>query len=92
MEAPGDGEGQGNLACCGSWGRRELDMTERLNNKYVESKNMTQMNLSTIEKETHGQTEQTRGGEGEWEAGVSRCKLLYMEWINIILLDSTENY
>ena len=29
----------------------------------------------------------------EWEVGVSRCQLLYMEWINIkILLDSTESY
>ena len=25
------GDGQGDLACCGSWGRKELDMTERLN-------------------------------------------------------------
>ena len=24
------GDGQGGLACCGSWGRKELDMTERL--------------------------------------------------------------
>ena len=28
----GDGEGQGSLACCHSWGHKELDMTERLNN------------------------------------------------------------
>ena len=28
---PGVGDGQGGLACCDSWGRRELDMTERLN-------------------------------------------------------------
>ena len=27
----GVGDGQGGLACCGSWGRKELDMTERLN-------------------------------------------------------------
>ena len=26
----GDGEGQGSLACCSPWGRRELDMSERL--------------------------------------------------------------
>ena len=35
------------------------------------------------------------GVEGgmEWEAGVSRCKLLYIEWINNkVLLYSTENY
>ena len=28
---PGVGDGQGGLACCNSWGRKELDMTERLN-------------------------------------------------------------
>ena len=27
----GVGDGQGGLECCGSWGRKELDMTERLN-------------------------------------------------------------
>ena len=27
---PGDGDGQGGLACCDSWGRKELDTTERL--------------------------------------------------------------
>ena len=25
------GDGQGGLECCGSWGRKELDMTEQLN-------------------------------------------------------------
>ena len=28
---PGVGDGQGVLACCDSWGRKESDMTERLN-------------------------------------------------------------
>ena len=28
---PGVGDGQGGLACCGSWGPRESDMTEQLN-------------------------------------------------------------
>ena len=29
----------------------------------------------------------------EWEVGVSRCKLLYIEWIsNKVLLYNTENY
>jgi len=27
----GVGDGQGGLVCCGSWGRKELDTTERLN-------------------------------------------------------------
>ena len=30
-QALGDGEGQGSLACCSLWGRKESDMTERLN-------------------------------------------------------------
>ena len=29
---PGDREGQGSLACCSPWGRKESDMTKRLNN------------------------------------------------------------
>ena len=29
--SPGVCDGQGGLVCCGSWGRNELDMTERLN-------------------------------------------------------------
>ena len=28
---PGVGDGQGGLACCDSWGRKESDTTERLN-------------------------------------------------------------
>ena len=28
---PGIGDGQGELACCNSWGRKELDTTEQLN-------------------------------------------------------------
>ena len=31
-QALGDGEGQGSLACCSPWGRKELDRTEQLNN------------------------------------------------------------
>ena len=27
---PGVGDGQGGLACCDSWGRKESDMTEQL--------------------------------------------------------------
>ena len=30
-QAPGTGDGQGGLACCGQWGRKKLDTTERLN-------------------------------------------------------------
>ena len=30
-QTPGDGDGQGSLACCSLWGRKESDLTERLN-------------------------------------------------------------
>ena len=55
------------------------------------------MNLSPEEKRTHIHREKTfgcqggRGGSGmDWELGVSRCKLLHLEWIsNEALLYST---
>jgi len=31
-QTPGDGEGQGSLACCSPWGHKELDTTEQLKN------------------------------------------------------------
>ena len=31
-QTPGDGEGQGSLVCCGPWGWKQPDTTERLNN------------------------------------------------------------
>ena len=34
---PVDGEGQGSLVCCSPWGYKELDMTERLNDKFQTS-------------------------------------------------------
>ena len=34
-QVPGYGEGQGSLACCSPWGRKESDTTEWLNNKWV---------------------------------------------------------
>ena len=30
-QALGGGDGQGGLACCSPWGRKELHMTEQLN-------------------------------------------------------------
>ena len=32
LQTPGDGEGQGSLACCSSWGCKESGTTELLNN------------------------------------------------------------
>ena len=60
---------------------------------------MTQMNLSTKQKQTPIHREQTCGCQGkwgggmDWEYGISRCKLLYIKWINNrVLLYSTGNY
>ena len=33
----GDSEGQGSLACCSPWGRKELDTTEQLNSSKLAS-------------------------------------------------------
>ena len=37
-QTPGDGEGQGSLACCSPWGHKESDTTERQNNNKVWSR------------------------------------------------------
>ena len=34
-QAPGVGDGQGSLACCGPWGRKEVHMTERLTENHI---------------------------------------------------------
>ena len=34
-QTPGDGEGQGSLACCSPWGHEGLDTTGRLNEQQV---------------------------------------------------------
>ena len=57
------------------------------------------MNLATKQKQTHRHREQTCGCQGggggggmDWEFGISRCKLLYIEWIkNKVPLYSTGN-
>ena len=56
------------------------------------------MNLSMERKQTHRHRKQICGCQGtgggmDWEFGISRCKLLYIEWINNkVLLYSTGNY
>ena len=46
---PGAGDGQGDLACCGSWGHKESDMTEQLN--WTESINIIKLqNIKLIHR------------------------------------------
>ena len=44
---PGVDDGQGGLACCNSWSRKELDTTERLN--LTESDKLTMPPLQTMQ-------------------------------------------
>ena len=61
---------------------------------------MMQMNISTGQKQTHRHREQTCSCQGEGSGGgknwwfeISRCKLVYTEYINNkVLLCSTGNY
>ena len=61
---------------------------------------MIQINVSTKQKQTHIHREQTcgcRGGKGwegkDWEFGISRCKLFYIDGVNNkVPLYSTGNY
>ena len=58
---------------------------------------MTQVNLSMKHKHRQNRLVAAMGvgvgGGIEWEFGISRCKLLYTEWINNkVLLYSTVNY
>ena len=45
-QAPGDDEEQGSLACCISWGLKELDTTQWLNNK---QQNFLLANMSSVQ-------------------------------------------
>ena len=60
----GDGDGQGGLVCCGSWGHKELDKTEKLNwtdpspsallkAKYIPGPHMTQSQVYVMGKVIH---------------------------------------
>ena len=57
---------------------------------------MTEMNrnrLTDIENRSVVAKGEGVGGGMKWEVGVSRCKLLYIEWINNkVLLYSRGNY
>ena len=58
---PGVGDGQGGLACCGSWGCKESDMTERLNwteNTFPRQLSITNKNTNFIMEKVYGKNSQ----------------------------------
>ena len=66
-------------------GRKRSDMTKWLNTYQTETDSQTENRLVVAKGEADG-------GRIDWEVGVSRYKLLYIELINKILLYSTESY
>ena len=56
---PGDGEGQGSLACCSPWGCKESDTTERLKNN-----NRTTPEWQCASSRVRALTEREREREG----------------------------
>ena len=51
-QAPGDGEGQGGLACCGPRGHKESDTTERLNSSRASSPSR-QVSVASLPSSPH---------------------------------------
>ena len=58
-KTPGDSEGQGILACFSPWGRKELDMTDRLNSMV----GFVDCNTLSLLAMARGRTQKLRGTE-----------------------------
>ena len=100
-------KGQNNAICSNMDGTRDsdtkLNKSERERKIPYDITNIWNLIYGTNKpfhrKETHVLGEETCGCQGgggrsrmDWESGVNRCKLLYLEWIsNEILLYSTGN-
>ena len=77
-QAPGIGDGQGSLACCSPWGRKELDTTEWLN--------WTELNWKVPQPQCKGFP------LGFTSQGISRHGLLIYEVLENILEGRGEHY
>ena len=67
---PGVGDGQGGLACCGSWGCKESDMTERLN--WTETSNLLPLFKIDFPPLRVNLSEQRKGHHQCWGWGEAR--------------------
>ena len=47
-QTPGDSDGQGSLACCISWGHKEPDTAQRLNNQFIKFSQQTYGGLKCL--------------------------------------------
>ena len=62
------------------------------NLKYDTNEPMKQKRITDTENRAVVAKGEGAGGQMEWKVGVSRCKFLYTEWINKVLLYSPGNY
>ena len=60
-QALGDGEGQGNLACCHPWCHKESDMTEYTHTKIKLIEKNVQVHISSVQLLRHVQLFATHG-------------------------------
>ena len=68
------GDGQGGLACCGSWGRKESDTTEQLNwTEQVQLKRLATINIDECESNQNSHTLLVRlqNGTITWGRGLA---------------------
>ena len=79
---PGVGDGQGGLACCISWGRKELDTTEQLNWTELNSNACFKRKLQAWTGSTWWSVGvlQTRGHHSLWLA------LRWCRWPDVLLV------
>ena len=79
----GVGDGQGGLACCDSWGRKESDMTE-VTQQHRILKDVNNNPVCKTARDTDVQNSLLDSvGEGEggmvWENGIETCIKSYMK-------------
>ena len=65
---PGVGDGQGGLACCDSWGRKESDTTERLN--WTECRKIVFVLLKTTGKSRMVYEKKGKGKNSLWASNI----------------------
>ena len=66
----GDSEGQGSLACCSLWGRKESDRTERLSNNHLYVESLKKSYRLTLTKQEYIRREQTPLPTRRWGSGL----------------------
>ena len=67
---PGVGDGQGGLACCSLWGRKESDRTERLSNNHLYVESLKKSYKLTLTKQEYIHREQTPSPTRRWGSGL----------------------